>query len=110
MTSPCRRVTRSLIVGMSICAAGGVACGRAEAFDFFGLFGSDETPPAVSQDALPYTVAFEAADADKALTNFLKDASSLYRLRQDPPPDGETLARPAQNDFAPPVSTLWGPG
>ena len=28
----------------------------AEAFDFFGLFGSDDTPPAVSRAAIPYSL------------------------------------------------------
>src|SRR5882757_5396451 len=104
-----RRPFGSLILCIVACAALAVA-GRAEAFDFFGLFGSDETPPPVSADALAYTVAFEAGDADTALVTALKDASSLYRLRQDAPPDGDSLARRAIGDFAPLVDTLWGAG
>jgi translocation and assembly module TamA len=98
------------MVGIVVCAAAAGACGRAAAFDFFGLFGSEEASPPVSRDALSYTVEFEAPDADTALKNSLKDASGLYRLRQDAPPDGDSLARRAQGDFAPLIDTLWGFG
>ena len=40
----------------------------------------------------------------------VKDASSLYSLRKDAPPDGEALARRAQGDFAPVIDALWGAG
>jgi translocation and assembly module TamA len=110
MRSRSRRLFGSLIPYILAGAALAVTCGRAEAFDFFGLFGSEDTPPAVSTDALAYTVEFDAGDADKALKTALKDASSLYRLRQDAPPDGDSLARRAVNDFAPLVDTLWGAG
>ena len=40
----------------------------------------------------------------------MKDASSLYSLRKDAPPDGEALARRAQSDFAPVIDALWGAG
>ena len=33
----------------------------AQAFDFFGLFGSDDTPPAVSRAAIPYTLTVQVA-------------------------------------------------
>ena len=82
----------------------------AQAFDFFGLFGSDDTPPAVSPTAIPYTLTVEVAGDDSALRSAVKDASSLYRLRKDAPPDGEALARRAQSDFAPVIDALWGAG
>ena len=82
----------------------------ARAFDFFGLFGSDETPPAVSQTAISYSFAVEVVGDDSALKNAVKDASSLYRLRKDAPPDGEALARRAESDFAPVIDALWGAG
>ncbi len=82
----------------------------ARAFDFFGLFGSDDTPPAVSQTAISYSFAVEIVGDDGALKNAVKDASSLYRLRKDAPPDGEALARRAQSDFAPVIDALWGAG
>ena len=99
---------RSFLVALCFLAAAGRE--PAAAFDFFGLFGSEEAPPAVSRDSLPYTIDFKTPEADKALTNSLKNASGLYRLRQDAPPDGDSLARRAQSDFAPLVDTLWGSG
>ena len=87
-----------------------LACGSARAFDFFGLFGSDDTPPPASADALPYSVKFDAGDADKSLVTALKDTSGLYRLRQDAPPDGDTLMHRVTGDFAPLVDALWGAG
>jgi len=36
-------------------------CPLAQAFDFFGLFGSDDTPPAVSRTAIPYSFTVEVA-------------------------------------------------
>lgn len=97
---------RYLWVGLILWASSSYAA----AFDFFGLFSSEETPPAVSHDAVPYTIEFEAPDADKSLKNSLKDASNLYRRRQVAPPDGESLARRAQNDLAPLIDTLWSAG
>ncbi len=43
----------------------------AEAFDFFGLFGSDDTPPAVSRAAIPYTLTVQVAGDPSGL----KDSS-----------------------------------
>ena len=82
----------------------------AEAFDFFGLFGSDDTPPAVSRAAIPYTLTVEVAGDASGLKDTVRDASSLYSLRKDAPPDGEALARRAQSDFAPVIDALWGAG
>jgi translocation and assembly module TamA len=82
----------------------------AEAFDFFGLFGSDDKPPEVSRAAIPYALTVEVAGDPSGLKNTVRDASSLYSLRKDPPPDGEALARRAQSDFAPVIDALWGAG
>jgi translocation and assembly module TamA len=79
-------------------------------FDFFGLFGPSETPPPVSRAAISYAVTIDVEGGDKALTNAVKDASSLYRLRRDPPPDGDALARRATGDFVPVIDALWGLG
>lgn len=80
--------------------------------DIFGLFGSKEEPPAVSAQNLPYKLEFDLGDAEdgKALTRTLQDASLLYRLRQDAPPDGETLARRMATDLNPLVDALWSQG
>jgi translocation and assembly module TamA len=82
----------------------------AEAFDFFGLFGSDDTPPPISRTAIPYTFTVQVTGDASALKDTVKDASSLYSLRKDAPPDGEALARRAQSDFAPVIDALWGAG
>jgi translocation and assembly module TamA len=82
----------------------------AQAFDFFGLFGSDDTPPAVSRAAISYSFTVQVTGDASALKDSVKDASSLYSLRKDAPPDGEALARRAQGDFAPVIDALWGAG
>ena len=82
----------------------------ARAFDFFGLWGSDDTPPPVSRATISYTLTVDVAGDGSALKSAVTDASSLYRLREDAPPDGEVLARRAQSDFAPVIDALWGAG
>ncbi len=78
--------------------------------DFFGLWSSRETAPPVSPKAISYTVTIDVAGADSGLANAVKDASSLYKLRQDAPPDGDALARRAELDFVPVIDALWGAG
>ena len=80
----------------------------ASAFDLFGLFG--DKPPAPSQKALPYLLTFDVGDAPSDLKDALEQASTLYRTREDPPPDGETLVRRAEADLAPLLDALWGAG
>lgn len=90
-----------------------VACSdreSARAFDFFGLFGSDESPPPVSRTAISYALTIDVVGGDKALKNAVEDASSLYQLRKDAPPDGDALARRAQSDFGPIIDAMWGAG
>jgi translocation and assembly module TamA len=82
----------------------------AEAFDFFGLFGSDDKPPEASRAAIPYMLTVEVAGDPSGLKDTVRDASSLYSLRKDAPADGEALARRAQSDFAPVIDALWGAG
>ena len=82
----------------------------AEAFDFFGLFGSDDTPPPVSRAAIPYSFTVQVSGDVSGLKDSVRDASSLYSLRKDAPADGEALARRAQSDFAPIIDALWGAG
>ncbi len=81
----------------------------ARAFDLFGLFGSEEAPPAPSPAALPYAVRFQGVE-DEDLLRALQDTSSLYRLRNDAPPDGEGLLRRAEADAPRLVDALSGFG
>jgi translocation and assembly module TamA len=78
------------------------------AFDFFGLFGSDE-PPNPSPSTLPYRVEF-VVHGDDGVKDALQDSSNFYKLRQDPPPDGEALAQRLTTDFTPMLDALWGSG
>jgi len=104
------RLSVQLIVAL---AASMVAFGgqnTAQAFDFFGLWGSDETPPPVSRTSISYAVTIDVAGGDKALKSAVQDAASLYKLRKDAPPDGQALARRAASDFGPMIDALWGVG
>lgn len=81
--------------------------GPARAFDLFGLFGDDL--PAPGATALPYEVTFSER-GDAGVTDVMQQASGLYRLRKDPPPDGATLVTRAEADFAPLIDALWAQG
>ena len=107
---PIDRVSVRLVVALAAATMVMSDWSVAEAFDFFGLFGSDDTPPAVSRASIPYTLAVQVAGDPSGLKDSVKDASSLYSLRKDAPADGEALARRAQSDFAPVIDALWGAG
>ncbi len=79
------------------------------ALDFLGWFGLGEKPPAPSATTITYEVQFPGV-TDKDLLQALRDASTLYRLRQDPLPDAESLLRRAQVDLPHLTSALWGAG
>src|SRR5580692_2084390 len=82
----------------------------AQAFDFFGLWSWGESPPPVSRTAISYAVTVDVEGGDGSLKNAVQDASSLYKLRKDAPPDGDALARRAQSDFGPIIDAMWGAG
>jgi translocation and assembly module TamA len=90
-----------------------VACGlgdSAEAFDFFGLWSRGESPPPISRTAIAYAVTINVEGGGGSLKTAVQDASSLYTLRKDAPPDGDALARRAQSDFGPIIDAIWGAG
>ncbi len=94
-------------MGRVMVAAGlALAPASARAFDGFGLW--PEGPPAADPRALPYAVVFQAPEAIALAP--LREASSLYTLRNDAPPDGFTLALRARRDFAPLTDALWSQG
>jgi translocation and assembly module TamA len=88
----------------------GIAAQPALAFDFFGLFGSDdEPPPAASVEGIVYDLRFEGVE-DSDLRRALEDASLLHRLRQEPSPDAEGILRRAEADIGRLTDALWGTG
>ena len=81
----------------------------ARAFDLFGLFSAEEEPPTPSAEALPYNLRITGTD-DTDILRALQDTSTLYRLRQEPPPDGEGLVRRAEADLRRLTDVLSGYG
>ena len=59
-------------------------------------------------DAVSYAV--EIISPDDAFATVLQSASNLYRLRQQPPQNGEGLARRASADLPRLVDALWAEG
>jgi translocation and assembly module TamA len=104
------RALRRLGIGAAATlVVSGLAPGPATAFDPFGLFAREEVPPPPSAEALPYRLEI-VAQGGRGLVRPLQDASSLYRLRTDPPPDAEALVRRAQADLPRLLDALWGAG
>lgn len=101
-----RAFSRALVVPAVLLLAV-PAAGPASAF--FGLFGSDDEIPEPNNASIPYEITFEAGDNDD-VEQALEDASTTYQLREDPPPDGEALARRVQNDLTRLIDAQWGAG
>jgi translocation and assembly module TamA len=111
-TRPSRRCGKILFAFGAVVASGYAAPPSAHAFgfDFFGLFGSKEDAvPPVTASAVVYDVSLEGVP-DKGLEQSLRDASTLYRLRQEPPPDGTGVLRRAEADLPRLIDALWGAG
>lgn len=107
------RSTRTQIwcAALVVLVAAAAPVGQAVAFDFFGLFGSGDTPPPPSPDALSYELTLTVVgDDDGDIETAIEDVSSLYSLRADAPPDADALARRAQSDIASIIDALWGLG
>jgi translocation and assembly module TamA len=104
------RLSMRLVIALAACVVAFCDRDRAQAFDFFGLWSSVDSAPPVSPAAISYSVAIDVAGDDSGIRNAVTDASSLYKLRKDAPPDGEALARRAESDFKPVIDALWGAG
>ena len=98
------------VLALTAALAGASGWEKANAFDFFGLWGSGDSPPPISNAEIGYAVTIDVAGGDAELASAIMDASSIYKLRHDAPPDGDTLARRAVRDFAPLIDALWGAG
>lgn len=109
----CSAAARRILRSGCVAVVGWSLCEQAHALEFFGLFGSDDPPP-VSATTLSYRLEIEAKTPDgkndSDAEQVLRDASGTYRLRQEPPPDGEGLVRRLQADINPLLDTLWGLG
>ncbi|MBA2636979.1 MAG: BamA/TamA family outer membrane protein [Solirubrobacterales bacterium] len=104
-----RSRTKVVLLGsVVVVGAASVPARLASAFDFFGLFDT-QAAPQPSPTTLPYKVDFEVK-GDDAVERALEDASNLYKLRETPPPDGESLVQRATADFRPLVDAMWGAG
>jgi translocation and assembly module TamA len=97
-----------LLIVFNIVVAAAFAPRAALAFDFLGLFGSDEPPPP-SPTTLPYRVEFVTRGSDGVIDS-VQDASSLFKLRHDPPSDEGALVQRINADFAPMTDALWALG
>jgi len=104
------RLSMRLVIALAACVVAFCDRDRAQAFDFFGLWSSEDSAPPVSRTAISYSVAIDVAGGDGGIRNAVLDASSLSKLSKDAPPDGETLARRAESDFGPVIDALWGAG
>ena len=104
------RLSVRLVIALAACAVAFCDRDRAQAFDFFGLWSSEDSAPPASRTAISYSVAIDVAGDDRGIRNAVMDASSLYKLRKDAPPDGDALARRAASDLGPMIDALWGEG
>src|SRR5665213_3200501 len=98
---PGRAAWRRVGVCLALGATLALPAGRAAALDLSFLnpltwFGGKDEPPRPNTNSLPYKVDFHVEGQDKGddadLTQALKDASNLYKLRKNAPPDGDVLA------------------
>jgi len=97
-----------LVLSLFFVTGGPLGPANATAFDFFGLLGS-EAPPAPTSATLPYEVEL-VIQGDESVKSALQESSNFYKLRQDPPPDAESLVQRLEADFAPMIDALWGAG
>ncbi len=97
---------KALLLGLLTGAAAFAQPSRADWF--FGLFGSAEPAPTPRADAAAYAV--EIVTPDSSLKDTLQASSNLYRLRQQPPENGEGLARRAQADLPRLIDAAWAEG
>ncbi len=104
------RVSVRFVVALTVALVACCPDDGAQAFDFFGLWSWGENPPPISRAAISYAVTISVQGAGGSLKSAVQDASSLYKLRKDAPPDGDALARRAQSDFGPIIDAMWGAG
>ena len=105
-----RGTARGVALGLALALATAGA-GPARAFDllvFLGLREQPSPPAAPGKAAFTLDVSVQGGDGD--IERALRDASTLARLRLEPPPDAESLVRIAESDLVRLTDTLWGLG
>ncbi|MCI4678639.1 autotransporter assembly complex protein TamA [Rhodoblastus acidophilus] len=100
------RLPEALLLGLLTGAA--LVSQPARADWFFGLFGDSDPAPAPKPGVAAYQI--EIVTPKASLKDTLQASSNLYRLRHQPPDNGEGLARRAQADLPRLVDTLWAEG
>ena len=73
-----------------------------------GLFGGDDEQAAPNSETLPYKV--EIDDGGAGVSDAIRDASNLQKLKSDPPRSGDVLARRAAADSPGILDALWAEG
>lgn len=99
-------------IGIPALAGGPLRAFEFSSLDVFGLFTSKDETPAANPQSLPYAVTFDVTGADdvKAVTSALQEASNLYKLRANPPPDADALVRRAAAARGLLLDALWALG
>lgn len=98
-------------VACGLCVALALTAPAAYAFDPLVYLGLREEPaPPPTPTTMPFELTVDAGGASKDVERALRDASTLARLRQDPPDTAETLVRVAEGDLPKLIDALWGLG
>ncbi|MDP2354777.1 MAG: BamA/TamA family outer membrane protein [Beijerinckiaceae bacterium] len=89
---------------------GVVQLSPARAQGFFDFLPWVQSAPEPTASTLPYELTVVVAGDERRVRQSILDASTLQRLRSDPPPDADALVRRAELDLPRVVDALWGAG
>jgi translocation and assembly module TamA len=104
-----RASAAAICLALVLCASAALAqdSGRSllNPFSWFG-----PAPPTPRADALPYRVELSGLEAEPDLAAAARDASLLRQTADDPPLDGEELARRVEADLPRITDAIWARG